>query len=458
LSRDKDNFQIIDFAAVRRFQSETDAIREAPEPWAARITTILLASFVVSLAVLTAVASVERTVTNPNGKIVLAADMLNVYQAFDPSIIKSINVREGEVIEPGQVIATLDPTFAAADVKQYSLQVASLTAQIARDEAELAGKPLVYPPTDDPDLLGYQKIQMALHEQMMANYKSQIDGFDSQIKQYTATINKYEVDAAHYNTREGYAKQLEDARHDLEKRGFGTLINTLTSQDQREEMLRYSAFDDNSLKEARATLAATQANREAFIQQWHTQISQDLVTARSGPTGLDASMAALDKAVKHKDLVVLTAAERSVVLTVAPLSVGSVLTQGTTLYTLMPADAVVEAEIQIYARDVAFARPGDRCDIKLDAFNFVQHGMVSGKVRWISEGAFTTDVNNQPTEPYYKARCTVDASNLVNVPANFRLIPGMTLTGDVEVGSRSLFYYMIGGMLRGLRESMREPE
>jgi hemolysin D len=236
------------------------------------------------------------------------------------------------------------------------------------------------------------------------------------------------------------------------------LINTLMSQDQREEMLRYGAFDDNSLKEARETLAATQANREAFIQQWHTGISQDLVGARLSATGLDATAAALDKAVKHKDLVVLTAAERSVVLTVAPLSVGSVLTQGTTLYTLMPANAVLEGEIQIYARDVAFVRPGDRCNMKLDAFNFVQHGVATGKVRWISEGAFTTDDNNQPATPYYKARCTLDTSGLVNIPANFRLLPGMTLTGDVEVGSRSLFYYMIGGTLRGVRESMREPE
>jgi HlyD family secretion protein len=458
LSRDKADLPIIDFAAVRQFQSETDAIREAPEPLTARITVILLAALVVILMVLTVFSDVERTVTNPNGKIVLAADTLNVYQAFDPSIIKSINVREGEVIESGHVIATLDPTFAAADVRQYSLQVASLTAQIAREEAELAGKALVYPPTDDPDLLSYEKIQMALHEQMMANYKSQIDGFDAQIKQYKATINKYEVDASHYNKREGYARQLEEARHDLEKKGFGTLINTLMSQDQRKEMLRYGAFDDNSLKEARETLAATQANREAFVQQWRTQISQELVAARSGAAGLDAAVAARDKAVKHKDLVVLTAAERSVALTVAPLSVGSVLIQGATLYTLMPADAVLEGEIQIYARDVAFVRANDRCNMKLDAFNFVQHGLVTGKVRWVSEGAFTTDINNQPTEPYYKARCTVDTSGLVNVPANFRLIPGMTLTGDVEVGSRSLFYYMIGGMLRGIRESMREPE
>jgi len=314
---------------------------------------------------------------------------------------------------------------------------------------------LVYAPTNDPDLLYYQKMQSALHEQMISNYKAQIDSFDAKIKLYTATVFKYSTDASHYGTRGIFAKQLEDARLDLEKKGFGSTINTLSSMDAREEMARFKEFDDNSLIEARETLASTKADREAFIQQWQTQISQDLVTARGN---LDVAAAALDKAVKHKDLVVLTAAEPSIVLTLAKLSAGSVLKQGDTLYTMMPANAELQGEIQIYSRDVAFARVGDKCTLKLDAFNFVEHGTVNGKVLWIGEGVFTTDVNGQPTTPYYKARCSADASHLRNVPANFRLIPGMTLTGDVTVGTRSLAYYLMGGLLRGIRESMREPE
>jgi HlyD family secretion protein len=51
----------------------------------------------------------------------------------------------------------------------------------------------------------------------------------------------------------------------------------------------------------------------------------------------------------------------------------------------------------------------------------------------------------------------VDRTNFVGVPQNFRLIPGMTLTGDVKVGTRSVAMYVIGDMLRGIGESMREP-
>ena len=95
--------------------------------------------------------------------------------------------------------------------------------------------------------------------------------------------------------------------------------------------------------------------------------------------------------------------------------------------------------------------------LKVDAFNFVEHGAAKGKCSWISEGAFTTDDNGQPVEAYYKARCSIEAMNFINVPENFRLIPGMTLTADMNVGSRSVAAYLLSGFVRGVGQSMREP-
>jgi hemolysin D len=46
---------------------------------------------------------------------------------------------------------------------------------------------------------------------------------------------------------------------------------------------------------------------------------------------------------------------------------------------------------------------------------------------------------------------------LRNVPDSFRLVPGMTLSGDIHVGTRSLFTYLIGGVVSGASQSMREP-
>ena len=83
-------------------------------------------------------ARIDRNVTSTAGKV-LSAQPPTVIQPLDQSVIRSLDVREGDRVEKGQVLATLDATFADADVGQLVQQIASLDAQIARDEAEQDG-------------------------------------------------------------------------------------------------------------------------------------------------------------------------------------------------------------------------------------------------------------------------------------------------------------------------------
>jgi biotin carboxyl carrier protein len=113
-------------AVVRRFQSETDAIREAREPLVARMTLFALSGLIAILVAISFLAHIDRVVTSSQGKIVTTSETLKVFQALDTWLIKSIDVREGDQVKEGQLLATLDQTFANADVSQYKLQVASL--------------------------------------------------------------------------------------------------------------------------------------------------------------------------------------------------------------------------------------------------------------------------------------------------------------------------------------------
>src|SRR5205085_1362308 len=128
---------------VRLFQSETAEIIETPEPLRVRATVYVLTGFIVTLIVLAAFVRLDRVVNS--GGQVITTQATTVIQALDPSIIKTINVREGERVKSGEVLATLDPTFAAADVSALRSQIASLDAQIARCEAERAKRPYVPP-------------------------------------------------------------------------------------------------------------------------------------------------------------------------------------------------------------------------------------------------------------------------------------------------------------------------
>jgi hemolysin D len=438
---------------IRQFQSETDAIREAPQPRWARVTVLTLTGLVVAAIAIMALTRLDRVVTSMSGKIV-STNQVSVYQALDPSIIRTIEVREGDEVQKGAQLATLDPTFAAADVTQATQQIANLQAQIARDEAQLEGRPLVFPQQLDSELRKYESVQRNYYDQQVAQYKAQLNSFDAKIQQTRATIQKYQADEARYQQRENIAQKVEDMRAILAAHGTGSQLNLYMSQDQRLELARTLEFDHNSLIEAQHTLASLTADREAFVQQWSTQLSQDLVTAHNN---LDTAKVQLEKALKHQDLVRLTALEPSVVLTVAKLSVGSVLKEGDTLFTLMPINTPLEAEIRIASRDIGFLRPGDQCVIKVDAFNYMEHGTARGTVRWISDNAFTLDDDGKEVDAFYKSRCSVDEIHFINVPGKFRLIPGMTLQADVNVGSRSVALYLLSGLIRGFNEAMREP-
>jgi len=396
---------------------------------------------------------VDRVVTSTYGQIA-SVDPTIVLQALDQSIIKSLNVKEGERVKEGQVLATLDPTFTSADVGALKAQLANLDAQIARAKAELAQKPFDYPVNPDPGLAAYGALQREYYAQRKAQFDAQVRAYDEQIGQYKTTIAKYRNDEQRFADRARISKEIEDMRASLHAAQVGSRLNLLAATDQRLEVLRNLEYGRNAAAEAQHQLDATTATRAAYVQQWFGQTSQELVTAQQQR---DTAAEQLAKASKHQELVRMTAPEEAIVYKMAKVSVQSVLNQGEALLYLAPLKSALEGDIRIAARDIGFVRPGDPVTVKLEPFNFVEHGTAEGKLRWISEGAFTTDDNNQPTEPYYRARVALDAVSLRNVPPGFRLVPGMTLSADIHIGTRSLAMYLMRGIVRGLDESMREP-
>jgi hemolysin D len=437
---------------IRIFQSEVGEVRENPEPAQLRITLHVLAGLFVALLAVSFFMHINRVVTSSEGQIVTTEPSI-VLQALDASIIKSLDVQEGERVKRGQLLATLDPTFAAADVTAAAAQIASLEPQISRAEAELAHRDFNPPLATTPEA-AYTTLQRAYYVQRKGQFDAQLLAYNEQIAQNKATIRKLKDDLAHYEDRVKISQEIEGMRASLAAKEVGSRLNLLTATDQRMEILRTQDFDRNGLTEAEHQLASTIANRDAFVQQWSGQVSQELVTARNA---LDAARQQLAKASRHQDLVRLEASDDAVVLKLAKLSVGSVLKEGDPLITLAPLHSPVEAEVHIATQEIGFVRPGDTATVKLDPFNFVEHGTASGYVRWISEGAFSQDDNGSAVDPYYKARIAFTEVKLNAVPDSFRLVPGMTLTADISVGSRSVFMYVLKGVIRSVNEAMREP-
>ena len=203
-------------------------------------------------------------------------------------------------------------------------------------------------------------------------------------------------------------------------------------------------------------LEGLRAQRAVYITQWRDAIATALVTARND---LNQSTQDLIKANLTHNLTTLTAPSDAVVLQIAPTSKGSVVSplnapispNQPPLFTMTPVGGAIEADIDVASMDVGFVRVKETARLKIDAFRYVLHGTVLARVKSISEGSFTTDANGQPAPPYFKVRVVITKNLLHGVPKDYRLVPGMTLIGDILVGHRTIMSYIVEGGLRAGR-------
>jgi hemolysin D len=438
---------------VGAFESDTAAVFLRTAPVNEHIILYVLAAMLVLALGLMAIVKLDRVVTGV-GRIVTAAGSLYV-SPFDTGIVREVHVKAGDVVKKGQVLATLDPTFTHADLLQLQQKLGSDEAAVARLESELAGRPYVFSATDP-----YQSLQGGIWQKRQSEYRYNLADFDGRIHGAEAQVAQYQADSREYEKRLKLASEVEKVYEPLLEKGYVSKLQLMQATDERTEMGRLLGDAQNQMSSLRQTLASLKAQRESYIQKWNSDAGTELVTLRND---LDVTRQNLQKAQKLSDLSSLDSPEDAVVLKVGKVSSGSVAGSGAQnpgqdpLFTLVPLDAPVEADVNVSARDIGFIKKGDPVQLKLDAYRFMQHGTAKGVIKTISEGSFTTDDNSTPVEPYFKVRVTIKEVHLRNVPLDFRLIPGMTLASDIMVGKRTILSYLVEGGLRTGSEAMREP-
>ena len=402
-----------------------------PPPRALRNThygAVALAALLIGLA---SVLQIDIVVSG-SGRLAADAPTI-VLQPMQLSRIEQIRVKPGDVVRKGDVLATLDPTFAQADRGALTTQRDALAAKRERIQAELDGTPFAE---------RAQTLEATLYRQRQSQYNSRMAEFAGKLISREADIEAAAQNQASLTQQLIVAREVEAMRETLYRGQTGSKLNYLDSQATRmrtERDLRAAATQSNDARQAARTL---HADRQDFADGWRRELLESLVKLRADAAAVDE---ALTKATRLTDLVSLIAPDDGVVLDVARRSVGSVLHEAEPLVTLVPAGAPLIAEIAIGSSDVGYAKAGDSVVVKVDAFPYQRYGMVAGHLRSIGEDSFAGGDAH-----YHRGQVSLDNSTL-------RLIPGMTVTAEIKVGSRSVISYFLYPITRALNESIREP-
>jgi len=217
--------------ALLEFQWPSTAVANAPIPRTARGIVWIIASLVAALLTLAGLIPVDQVVTT-RGLVVSQSPNILV-QPLETAIVRSIEVREGQRVQKGQVLARLDPTFATADLTALAAQVSTLEAEAARLRAEADGKPFDYSGLDPSWTL-----QASIFDRQKAAYDAKVEDFDRQGDELTSVISRSQLDADAYRERLSVAASIEQMRKQLEPTAAGSRLNTLLAQDNRAEMAR----------------------------------------------------------------------------------------------------------------------------------------------------------------------------------------------------------------------------
>jgi HlyD family secretion protein len=454
-------------AEMLEFYSPSTALQGvAPKP-AARNTVALIGTLVLLLLVLAATIKIDRIVS-ASGKIVSLTPEL-VVQPVNAAIVKTIAVSAGDIVHKGQLLAQLDPTYAAADNVAAADQVDRYQTEIDRLNAE--NKQVAYHPRK---LTAGALVQEGIFAQRASAREAELRYYQGQIDAQRALMLQANADIRQYAKETGVAVDVEKMRQQLEHDQVGSRLDTLSAVNARLEAERQVLTSVQQEDNARQMMASLKGQLDNYNQQWFADVSQ---TITQDALQLATYRDQLEHAALNYKLIDLRADQDATVLSVAPVSVGSVLQPGTTFFTLVPLNAPLEVDAQVPTNESGFVFTGQPADIKFATFPSTEFGSGMGSVRLISADSFLTNANSQqngptssgttpdavftgtaPSSPYFNdVRVTLDRLALKNVPKDMHIVPGMTVQADIRVGKRTILEYLSERIMPVMTEGMREP-
>lgn len=434
---------------IIEYLPDADEIERSPVPRFAQTTLHVLVLSFISFAVWAIFSQLDQVVV-AQGRLVNPMPNI-VVQPLETSIIQSVNVRAGQIVKKGDILATLDATFIQADETQLRLRLSSLETQIQGLAQELAGENGPGKPAVSID----DQLQASLASERKANYKAQQRKMEETSARLRAALQTNQRDQKRILSRLMSLKEIETMQEKLVSQKFVSPMQLLEAQQRSKEVERDLELTAGREQELKRELGAFEAEALAFVKGWRQKTMEDLLAVSRER---DTAKEQLQKADKRNKLVTLVAPADAVVLEIAKLSPGSIVKEAETFFTLVPLNVLLEVEVYIDSIDIGYIKSGHPVRLKMDAYPFQKHGTLDATVSSISEDAFRRDTAAKPgVDAYYLTRITLGQTVLKKMIENSRLLPGMTLTAEIIVGKRSVISYLAWPLTKGLDEAIREP-
>ncbi|MFM1854849.1 MAG: hypothetical protein RLZ83_158 [Pseudomonadota bacterium] len=372
---------------------------------------VVLWASLLSLVVAVAWAAVSEIdqVTRATGKVI-ASSRSQVVQAVEGGVLETLNVREGDAVQQGQLLAVLDKTRLNAQFQESRAKAVALGAQVARLKAEVYGTPLQL----SADLRDYPDIaaaQTALLRKRLGALAEDLAALER-----SADLVRRELALNEPLLATGDVSEVDVIRL---RRQLSDLQAQMTSR-------RNKQFQDAQAELARAEdeLASVRQN----VAQREDALSR---------TELRAPLAGTVKNVRVTTL-------------------GAVLKSGEELLQIVPAGDDLLVEVRIRPQDIAHLKPGLPAQVKIDAYDYTIYGMLDGTLSYISPDTLEEGLRANE-QPYYRGLVTTRGLQFRKRPQEaLEIQPGMTASVDIVTGRNTVLRYLTKPLIKTVDGAMGE--
>jgi membrane fusion protein, adhesin transport system len=343
----------------------------------------------------------------------ISASRPQIIQNLEGGILAELAVREGDMVQRGDVLARLQGTQFRASVDDLLDQIAALEIRRLRLEAELAGQPAFGVPAD----LAARNPAMVASEQVL----------------------------------------LQARQTDFESRAAGA---RRVMDQARQEMQMMEAMLERKIVSLIEVTRARKAHADARIRHDEIVTGAELERADAYATTL-RELATLRQNLKSSQdqltRTVLVSPLRGIVKAVSVSTIGGVVRPGEEILQIIPLDEELFVEARVRPENIANIRPGQEATIKLTAYDYTIFGTLKGRVDVISADTFKDDrARNPDAAAHYRVTLRVDMENLTDRQASVQIRPGMQASVELHTGRKTVLQYLLKPLYKS-REAFREP-
>jgi adhesin transport system membrane fusion protein len=430
----------------RSFEAEADAVMSRAGTARAQKIVRSALVLVVLLIVWAALAKVDE-VTRGDAKVIPSLQLQQI-QSLDGGIVAEILVREGQVVEKGQLLLRMEETRATSGVRESAAQGFALRARQARLRALAEGSAFVPPAAN----AGNDEEARIVEEERRL-YQTKASELATLVSINQQQLQQRQQELAEVRARKASAERnLELSQQELSKTK-PLLATGAVSEVDILRLERDLAKSRGESEQSTATIARVQSSIiEAQRKIAETEISfrnearRDLAEVVGKLNALNEGAVALTDRLDKSQI---KSPVRGRVQRLYANTVGGVVQPGKDIVEIVPLDDALVLEARVLPKDIAFLRPGQDATVKFTAYDFSIYGGMAAEVENISPDTVVDERGNA----FYLVRVRTRASSMAG---KLPIIPGMTAEVEVLTGRKTVLSYLLKPVLKARSVALTE--